>query len=122
MASVGGDFTVPVGNGVLLMTETMTIRGASSEHAETDDQTFTILMASMPLGLLHQLMAVTQIDWKSERMSHFFRWGITYDYFSINLLFSANPKRVDYDIFESYLPASLAGFGNALSLMIIYNH
>ena len=122
MASVGGDFTVPVRNGVLLMTETMTIRGASSEHAETDDQTFTVLMASMPVGLLHQLMAVTQIDWKSERVSNFFRWGITYDYFSINLLFSANPKRVDYDIPESYLPASLAGFGNALSLMIIYNH
>ena len=122
MASVGGDFTVPVGNGVLLMTETMTIRGASSEHSETDGQTYTILMASMPVGLLHQLMAVTQIDWKNERMFHFFRWGITYDYFSINFLFSASPKRVDYDIPQSYLPASLAGFGSVLNLMLIYNH
>ena len=125
LASVGGDFTVPVGNGVLLMTETMTIRGASLEHwepSDTDDQTYTILMASMPVGLLHHLMAVTQIDWKGERMFHFFRWGITYDYFSINLLFSASPKRVDYDIPESYLPASLAGFGNVFNLMLIYNH
>ncbi len=116
---------MPVGNGVLLMTETMTIRGASLEHwepSDTDDQTYTILMASMPVGLLHHLMAVTQIDWKGERMFHFFRWGITYDYFSINLLFSASPKRVDYDIPESYLPASLAGFGNVFNLMLIYNH
>ena len=122
LATFGGDFTLPLGNGVLLMTETMSIRGTSSKTSETDDQTYSVFMASMPVGLLHQLMAVTQIDWKSERIFYYFRWGITYDYFSINFLFSASPKRVDYDFPASYLPASLAGFGNVLNLMLIYNH
>lgn len=122
MATFGGDFTLPLGNGVLLMTETMSIRGTSSKTSENDDQSYSIFMASMPVGLLHQLMAVTQIDWKSERAYYYFRWGVTYDYFSINFLFSVSPKRVDYDLPGTYLPASLAGFGNVLNLMLIYNH
>lgn len=122
LATFGGDFTVPVGNGVLLMTENMTIRGTSLENSKTDEQTYSVIMASMPVGLFHQLMAITQIDWKSERISYYFRWGITYDYFSINLLISASPKRVNYDFPDSYLPTSLAGFGNVFNLMLIYNH
>ena len=100
----------------------MYIRGSSQYNSDTYDQTYSFFMASMPLGFLHQIMAITYIDWTSDRMFHFFRWGITYDNFSVNLLLSSNPKRVNYDISEAYLPSSLAGFGNSFQLMLIYNH
>lgn len=122
LATVGGDFTLPVSNGILVMTESMRINGQSSVNSDSYDLTYTVLMASMPVGLLHQLMAIVQIDWESERLFYYFRWGVIYDYFSIDLLLSANPKRVEYDVPEEYLPRSLAGFGNGLQLMLIYNH
>jgi hypothetical protein len=121
LATLGGDFTIPLFTGILIMSESMHIR-SSQNNSYTDDQTYSFFMASMPLGFLHQLMAITYIDWTSERMFHFFRWGITFDNLSVNLLLSANPKRVEYDVSEEYLPRSLAGFGNGLQLMLIYNH
>ena len=122
MISAGGDFTVPIGNGVLLMTETMNIKGSSLLHSRTDNHSYSVFMASFPVGLLHQLMAISQIDWRNKQRFYYFRWGITFDYFSVNILFSANPKRVDYDLPTSYLPTSLSGFGQTLNLMLIYNH
>jgi len=96
-----------MGNGILIMTESMQINGRSSQNSDSYDQTYTVFMASMSVGFLHQLMAITQIDWKSKRAFYYFRWGITYDHFSINFLLSANPKRVDYNVQEEYLPRSL---------------
>ena len=122
LATLGGDFTLPMGNGILIMTESMQIKGKSSQNSDSYDQTYTVFMASMSVGFLHQLMAITQIDWKSKRAFYYFRWGITYDHFSINFLLSANPKRVDYNVQEEYLPRSLAGFGHGLQFMLIYNH
>ena len=122
LSTLGGDFTLPVGNGILIMTESMQIKGKSSQNSDSYDQTYTVFMASMPMGLLHQVMVITQIDWKSERAYYYFRWGITYDYLSINFLLSANPRRVDYVFQEEYLPPSLAGFGNGIQFMLIYNH
>ena len=122
LATLGGDFTLPLFTGILIMSESMYIRGSSQYNSDTYDQTYSFFMASMPLGFLHQIMAITYIDWTSDRMFHFFRWGITYDNLSVNLLLSSNPQRVHYDISEAYLPTSLAGFGNSFQLMLIYNH
>lgn len=127
LLTLGGDFTFPIGNGILVMTESMQIYGTTRTDydiasEETIEQTYTVFMASMPVGLLHRFMAVAQLDWEGKQTYYYWHWGITYDRFSLNFSLSSNPKRIDYALEDEYLPTSLAGFGNGLQFAFIYNH
>lgn len=109
------------------MAESMQINGSLGDNFHLDsikniNETYSVLMASMPIGLLHQVMAVAQLDWKKSQSYYYLRWGITYDRFSLNLSLSANPKISDYELYKDHLPTSLSRFGNLLHFTIIYNH
>ena len=127
LVTLGADYTLPIYNGVLIMVESMQINGGPGDNFHLDsikniNETYSVLMASMPIGLLHQVMAVAQLDWKKSQSYYYLRWGITYDRFSFNLSLSANPKISDHELYQEYLPTSLSGFGNLLHFTIIYNH
>ena len=79
-------------------------------------------MASLPLGIVHQLMFVTQMDIETERSYHYLRWSSTYDHYSVNFILSVNPKRSTYNTYGESIPRLLAGFGTGFQLMFIYNH
>ncbi|MBT3217248.1 MAG: hypothetical protein HOD97_03910 [Candidatus Marinimicrobia bacterium] len=117
MATIGADYTVPISNGLLIMTESMFVK-----NAESDDQTFTAFMAMLPLGMIHSIMFISQIDWKEDRAYNYLRWSATFDQFSLNLILSQSPQRSDYSIAEEYLPKTVAGFGSGIQFMFIYNH
>ena len=97
LATIGADYTLPIYNGVLIMIETMQINGSPKNNIILDsikniNETYSVLMASVPIGLLHQVMAVAQLDWERSQSYYYLRWGITYDRFSLNFSLSANPK------------------------------
>lgn len=120
MATVGADYTLPIFNGILVMAEYMSI----SNKIDLDESSlsYTVLMASMPLGMVHQLMFISQFDLEEDRSYNYLRWSSTYDHYSLNFILSISPKRTDYNIPDESLPKSLAGFGNSLQFMFIYNH
>ncbi len=120
MATVGADYTLPIFNGILVMAEYMSI----SNKIDSDESSlsYTVLMASMPLGMVHQLMFISQFDLEEDRSYNYLRWSSTYDHYSLNFILSISPKRTDYNIPDESLPKSLAGFGNSLQFMFIYNH
>ena len=120
--TLGADYTIPVGSGLLIMAETMKIGGSSTVTDNSSEQTYTALMASLPINMLHQLMFIAQIDWDNSHIYNYLRWGITYDHFSLNFIFSISPRRGDYDIAKENLPKTVAGFGTGLQFMLIYNH
>ena len=127
LATIGADYTLPIYNGVLIMIETMQINGSPKNNIILDsikniNETYSVLMASMPIGLLHQVMAVAQLDWERSQSYYYLRWGITYDRFSLNFSLSANPKINDYRQYQDYLPTNLSGLGNVLGFTVIYNH
>ncbi len=117
MATVGADYTLPIANGLLVMAEYMSI----SNKSDSDElsQSYTALMASMPLGMVHQLMFISQFDLEQNRSYNYLRWNSTYDHYSLNFILSINQKRADYN---EDLPRSLVGFGTGLQFMFIYNH
>ena len=117
MITIGADYTLPIANGILIMTESMFIN-----HSEINNQSITAFMASVPLGMVHQLMFISQLDWKKDRSYNYLRWSSTYDHYSLNFILSISPKRADYNLPEEDLPRSLAGFGTGLQFMFIYNH
>ena len=85
-------------------------------------QSYTALMASMPLGMVHQLMFISQFDLEENHSYNYLRWSSTYDHYSLNFILSISPKRGDYNLSEEHLPRSLAGFGTGFQFMFIYNH
>ena len=120
MATVGADYTLPIFNGILVMGEYMSI--SNKFDSDESSLSYTVLMASMPLGMVHQLMFISQFDLEEDRSYNYLRWSSTYDHYSLNFILSISPKRTDYNIPDESLPKSLAGFGNSLQFMFIYNH
>lgn len=116
--TIGADFTLPVANGILVMTETIFMNNSATNTNET----LTAFMANLPLGMVHQIMLISQVDWETNHWNHFIRWGSTFDKFSLNFILSKSPKRTDYAIPSEYLPNTVAGFGTRLQFMFIYNH
>ena len=83
---------------------------------------YTVIMGSMPIGLLHQAMALIQWDWQNSTTNYFLRWGITYDRLSFNFSLSINSLIDNKKNYKQYLSKELEGFGNILDFTIIYNH
>ena len=104
MITVGADYTLPIASGVLIMTESMFI--SSNQITTTSDQTFTAFMASLPVGMFHNVMLISSLDWDENNTYNYLRWSSTYDNFSINCMASINPNEV----------------GNSFQLLFIYNH
>ncbi len=117
MTTIGADYTLPIANGLLIMTESMFIKNRNA-----DDQMFTAFMAMLPLGMVHSTMFIAQFDWQEDRVYSYFRWSATYDKFSLNLLLSQSPKRKEYGLPVEAFPKSVAGFGTGIQFMFIYNH
>ena len=117
MITIGADYTLPIASGILIMTESILIN-----NTENDNRTFTAFMASIPFGMINQLMFITQINWEENHTYNYVRWSTTYDSFSLNFILSLNPKRVDYDSSLEELPNTITGFGAGLQFMFIYNH
>ena len=120
LLTIGADYTIPVANGILIMTETL-FSSNTYENNKTD-QNYSAIMASLPIGIMHMAMYITQFDWKQEKSYQYLRWSSIFDSFSFNLILSMNPKRNQYNIPASGLPKTLSGFGTGLQFMFIYNH
>jgi len=117
MTTIGADYTLPIANGLLIMTESMFIKNRNA-----DDQNFTAFMAMLPLSMVHSTMFISQFDWQEDRVYSCFRWSATYDKFSLNLLLSQSPKRKEYGLPVEVFPKSVAGFGTGIQFIFIYNH
>ena len=118
MATVGADYTLPIANGILVMAEYMSISNKSD--LDESSLSYTALMASMPLGMVHQLMLIAQLDLEENRSYNYLRWSSAYDHYSLNFILSISPKRSEY--LPITMPNSLAGFGTGFQFMFIYNH
>ena len=124
MITIGADYTLPFAAGILITGEYMNITEANknSWSNSPSGKSYGALMASLPFGMVHQLMFITQMELETERNYHYLRWSSTYDHYSVNFILSINPKRSTYNTYGESLPESLAGFGTGFQLMFIYNH
>ena len=104
MVTLGTDYTLPIANGILMMTETMFI--SSKQNTFTSDQVITAFMVSVPIGIFHSAMLITTLDWDENNSYNYLRWSSIFDSFSINCMASLNSNDMD----------------NSLQLMFIYNH
>ena len=121
MIMIGADYTLPIATGILVMMESMLI--SSKQNISTSSsQRHTAFMASMPLGIFHQIMFLSNINWDQKYNYNYLRWSSTYDQYSINCILSFSPKRREYDISLDTSSQNLANFGTGIQIMFIYNH
>ena len=120
LITIGADYTIPVANGILVMAESMYV--TNKNNTVNSDQTHSVFLASLPIGMIHQIMYISQINWNEEKTYQYLRWSSTYDSYSLNMIISINPKRNQYNIPAISLPKSLSGFGTGIQFMFIYNH
>ena len=106
LVTLGADYTLPLGGGLLIMSETLRKNGWSSNNDSHSNQIISVLMASLPIGMIHNVIIISTLDWDENRIYNYLRWGSTYDRFSYNFMASTNPSSE----------------GNSLHLMLIYNH
>ena len=107
--AIGNDYTLPIGPGIYLLTETMYLSQTNTIleiPEEYEIQLYTSFMAQLPLGIFQQIMLVSTINWDTGKIAHYLQWGSTYDQFIINFITSTMPD-------NQY---------NQLQFMIIYNH
>ena len=120
LATFGADYTLPILNGVLVMIETMYASNKNNDQNKTEN--YYAFMANLPLGITHSAMYVSQFDWGQEKIYHYLRWSTKFNNYSLNWIFSLNPKRNQYNVSENMLPKSIAGFGINIQFMFIYHH
>ncbi|MDP6170398.1 MAG: hypothetical protein QF780_10355 [Candidatus Marinimicrobia bacterium] len=118
MATVGADYTLPIANGILVMAEYLSI----SNKIDSDElsHSYTAFMATIPLGMVHQLMFISQFDLEDSHSYNYLRWSSTYDHYSLSFVLSISPKRAEY--LPIIMPNTLAGFGTGFQFMFIYDH
>ena len=88
-----------------------------------EHQSSIAFMASMPIGMIHQLMFISSSELDRNRNYQHLRWSSTYDNYSINFILLKNPEIKDYDQFEKlYLPNTISVNGLSIQIMLIYNH
>ena len=118
MTTIGADYTLPIASGILVMAEYLSI----SNKIDSDglSQSYTAFMTTIPLGMVHQLMFISQFDLEESHSYNYLRWSSTYDHYSLNFVLSINPKRAEY--LPIIMPNTLAGFGTGFQFMFIYDH
>ena len=80
-------------------------------------------MASMPGGITHfQPCMFHRLIGQENKVYHYLRWSSKFNNYSLNWIFSLNPKRNQYICIKNILPKSIAGFGANIQFMFIYHH
>ena len=101
---------------------TRSITEATAASYPNINNTYSVIMGSMPIGLLHQAMALIQWDWVKSTTNYYLRWGVTYDRLSFNFSLSVNSSIDNEKNYQQYLSKDLEGFGNILDFTITNNH
>ncbi len=117
ISTLGLDYTIPIGNGLYLMIEFMSVQQPKIIKSK---ENYAALLTNMPIGMIHQISIISQINIKENRYYNFFQWSSTYENISLNYIFSLNPKRKDYLPIE--VPNVLENFGSTFQIMFIYNY
>ena len=82
---------IPILNGVLIMAETMNIINKNNYQYKTKN--YSAFMASLPIGITHSAMYVSQLGWAEKKTYHYLRWSSTFNKYSLNWIFLLNDNK-----------------------------
>jgi len=118
---IGGDYTLPLGNGGYVLTEFMVDKVKPKLLSDDEQIELSAFLINYPINMLDSGSLIIEYDWENKRYFNFLRFSRTYDNYIFNLLLFSNPERDEFSAVEIEF-AGLTGFGKGMRLMVIYNH
>jgi hypothetical protein len=92
-SDVGADYTIPVGGGLHLLTETARFETPVAPFAGGRGVWFSGLLGDYPVGLLDRLSAIVYADWSTHQWYRILMWQRAYDMWTFDLLGFWNPNQ-----------------------------
>lgn len=119
MVTLGGDYTLPLGNGPHVLMEHMAVDAAARPLEWDEDSHVSGLMVGYPLGLMDRLTAIGFYSWEDKEYSQFLGWQRAWDRFTLEVSVFHYP-----DGGGSVYPggAGVLGGGSGGQLVFIFNH
>ncbi len=116
---LGADYTLGLGNGLNLMTETFMY--ATSDHALSggEDIWLTALSANYSFNIFNSLSGILFLDWTNGDLYNFINWSWQFDKWSFYVMGFWNPQK--FGIYPGLEGANLYA-GRGLQLMAVFNH
>ncbi|MBN2414644.1 hypothetical protein JXO52_02330 [bacterium] len=119
MVTIGADYTVGLGNGILITGEHLMLQVSESLKDTGEKLEFTGGAVNYPLGLLDAVTVMVYRDWKSDTWYRFLNLQRTYDRWQLFLIAFWNPEL--FDIYQATAGENLFS-GRGVQLMAVFNH
>jgi len=117
--TIGGDYTVGIGNGLYLATEYFTLDNPAEPLGAASGVHFSGLSMSYPLGILDQVSAMLYRDWRGKEWYRILTWQRKYDNWIFYLLGFWDPETIGL---YGNTAGSNAFAGKGFQLMVVFNH
>ena len=117
--TLGADYTIWIGNGLLITTEHMMINMWNSPIVDDNDIILSTVMANYSPTMFDQLSLMFYLDWETETPLAYLSWGQTYDSFRFTLGAFYTDASTTQGSDES-LNSNFSGKG--IQLIVAYNH
>lgn len=119
MTAIGGDYTIPIENGIYILAEHMFSNASNSTWNTNNNRQVSALMMTYPIGVLDVLTLQEYYSWQDKNLYQFYQWQRTYDSFIINAALFHYPEN-GAPLFSQFKTAPASGYG--VELMLIYNY
>ena len=102
-ATVGGDYTIGIGNGLAVTLESMLLASGEEPSSLARNVTQSSLMCGYPIGLLDNIALLGNWNWSQDSGSVNILWRRTYDYLSFTVGMSVDTGLPDAQSRSPYL-------------------
>ncbi len=92
-ATVGADYTIPLGNGVYALTETARFDAPNVPFGSGSGAVFSGLLLNYSIGVVDRLSGIVYSDWQAHQWYRILTWQRTYDMWTFYLLAFWNPAQ-----------------------------
>jgi hypothetical protein len=90
--NIGLDFTLPLGNGVGLISEYFRYAGKAALDKKGTDFNYSVLICNYPFGLINSVMTMVYYDWDRKNWFRFISLKREYDFWTFYLMAFWNPE------------------------------
>lgn len=118
MITLGGDYTLDVGNGIGLTFEQLFYSFDEKAFNFKNIYTFSAIMATYPLSIFDDLSAIIYYNWKDHNIYNLINWQHHFKHLSLHTIFYWNPD-------NSSLPLQSGGehfMGKGIRIMLVWDH
>lgn len=118
LATIGADYTVPLGNGIHVLVESMVVSASEEPLDWSGDSWVSALMIGYSTGYRDRLTMIVYQDWDADEWTVHAAWERSWDHIIMNVSVYRFPKSVSTGGFRETLACADPG----ARVMLILNH